>query len=200
MEQPVHINPSSSNYKNTWLQINGWCPLWRVSLFTQQLWIVPSCAVTPNSLAAWHMMRLMLRRCQKSEHMQGDILAARGGIICLSPCHDWSVSEEDQRCDNTGIKWLAFVCSCLFAPELLCETASVKPRCGTHAPNTKKLAEKSLLMTFFPISTLSLDYKDDNSSKINATHLNAKKSVLILQKQSLLLSKLMTYHTMCFIH
>ena len=53
----------------------------------------------------------------------------------------------------------------------------------------------------FPISTLSPDYKDDNSAEINGTHSNAKeKSVLIPQKQSLLLPKLMTYHTMCFIH
>lgn len=69
-----------------------------------------------------------------------------------------------------------------------------------HAQNTKN-TEIAFINDIFPISTLSLDYKDDNSAEINGTHLNAKeKSVLILQKQSLLLPKLMTYHTMCFIH
>lgn len=148
------------------------------------------------------VMGLMLRRCQKSERMQEDSLAAREGIICLSPCHDWSVSEKDQRCDNTGIKWLAFVCS-VWLHLSCCIRQRALSQDVVHMHKLRKTFKINLFIKdVFPISTLSLDYKDDNSrkEKINATHWNAKKSVLILQKQSLLLWKLMTYHTMCFIH
>ncbi len=82
-----------------------------------------------------------------------------------------------------------------------CAKQPVLSQDAVHMHKILKSLQRNLFINdILPISTLSLHYKDGNSSKIKATHLNAKKSVLILQKQSLLLSKLMTYHTMCFVH
>ena len=108
-------------------------------LFTQQRWI--STLMCPKTRC--HSRQFSRLTCdeiktssgKKSEHMWWDIFAARGGIICLSPCHDWSLSEKDQRRVNTVIKWLAFVCSCLFAPFV---DADVQPRCGATCTKYKK--------------------------------------------------------------
>lgn len=144
------------------LRLMGGCPSWQVACLhnSNEMWLFRAleCAVTPSGLVVWHMMRLMLRRCQKSEHMQGDNSAARGGIICLSSCHHWSVIRKGSEMWQ---HWHQMTGIYLFAPELLCETA--KPRYGTQ--DTKKLAEKSFINDIFLISTLSPDYKNDNSRK-----------------------------------
>lgn len=115
------------------LRLMGGCPSRLVPCLhnSNELWLFRAfkCAVTPNSLV-WHMMRLMLRLCQKSEHMQGDILAARGCIICLSSCHDWSVIRKGSEMWQ---HWHQMTGIYLLANELLYETATAKPRCGAHA-------------------------------------------------------------------
>ena len=128
------------------LGLMGGCPSWLVACLhnSNEMWLFHAleCAVTPSSLVVWHMMRLMLRRCQKSEHMQGDNVAARGGIICLSSCHHWSVIRKGSEMWQHGHQMTGIYLS---APELPYETA--QPRCA--ARDTKKLAEKSFINDIF---------------------------------------------------
>lgn len=132
------------------LRLMGGCPSWLVACLhnSNEVWLFRAlkCAVTPSSLVVWHMMRLMLRRCQKSEHMQGDILAAGGGIICLSCCHDWSVIRKRSEMWQ---HWHQMTGIYLFAPAPLHETAPVKPRCGTHVQVLKSLQKNLSINDIF---------------------------------------------------
>lgn len=154
-------------------------------------------AVTPDSLAVWHVTRLRRRREKKVSTCDGTF-SLPGEALSVCPPVTIDLYQKRIRDVSTlsSNDWHLSVVACLH----LSSTLTFSQDVVQHAQNTKN-TEIFFINDIFPISTLSLNYKDDNPAEINGTHLNAKgKSVLILQKQSLLLPKLMTYRTMCFIH